>query len=66
MRLREHPERRGATCLGIGVPEVPFSAKTTKMPLVNLGFDQRSNEVKTHTKQHFSWFYIKTKLLGDF
>ena len=32
--------------------------------------DQRSNKAKIHTKKkkkkHFSWFYIKSKLLGDF
>ena len=28
--------------------------------------DQRSNKIKILTKQHFSWFYIKPKLLRDF
>ena len=43
-----------------------FPTKMTKIPLVNLEFDRMSNEVKTLTKQHFSWFYIKPELLGDF
>ena len=33
---------------------VPFLAKMTKMPLVSPRFDQRSNKVKTLTKQYFS------------
>ena len=28
--------------------------------------DQRSNNVKINTKQHFSWFYIKPELFRDF
>ena len=66
MGPREHPERHDATCSGTGVPKAPFSTKTTKMPLVNPGFNQRLNEVKTLIKQHFSWFYIKPKLLRNF
>ena len=44
-------------------PKCPFLAK---MPIVSPKFDQRSNEVQTHTKQRFSQFYIKPKFLGDF
>ena len=40
MGPREHPERRGATCSSTGTPKVPFSAKMTKMPLVNLGLTE--------------------------
>ena len=62
----EHLERRGATRLGIGVPGVLFFAKITKMPLVSPRVNQRSNVVRTLTKQRFSQFYIKPELLGDF
>ena len=43
-----------------------FSAKMTKMPLVSPRFDRRSNMVWTLTKQHFSQFHFKLKLLGYF
>ena len=54
MGSQEHPERCDATYLGTKAPEVPFSTKMTKMPLVNPRMDRRSNEVETLTKQHFS------------
>ena len=63
---QEHPKRRDATRLGIGAPKVPFSAKMTKMPLVNPRFKQRPKEVQTLAKQYFSKFYIKPKILRDF
>jgi len=66
MEPREHLERRGTTRSDTKAPKVPFSAKMTEMPLVSPKFDRRSKEVKTLTKQHFSKFYIKPKLLGDF
>ena len=58
MGPREHPERRDAARSDTRAPKVPFSAKMTKMPLVNPRFDQnasgqKSNEVKALTKQHF-------------
>ena len=67
MGLWEHLERRGVAYSNTGAPKVPFSAKMTKMPLVNPRFDRRSNEVKALKKQHFFlWFYIKPELLGEF
>ena len=62
----EHLEWRGATRSSTEAPKVHFLAKMTKMPLVNPRFDQRSNEVQTFTKQHFSQFCTKPELLEDF
>ena len=53
MGLWECPEWHGAAHSNTGAPKVPFSAKMTKMPLVNPRFDRRSNEVKALKKQHF-------------
>ena len=66
MGLRGHPEWRGITCSNIGALEMYFSDKRTKMPLVNLGFDRKSNEVKILIKQQFLWFFTKPEFLGDF
>ena len=52
----EYIEWHDANCSSIEVPEVPLSAKMTKMPLVNPRFDRRSNEVKTLTNNIFCSF----------
>ena len=52
----ERLEQRVATRLSTEAPEVPFSAKMTKTPLVSLGFYQRSNEVQTFAKRNFHSF----------
>ena len=62
----ERQERRGITRLDTGAPKVHFLVKMTKMPLVCPRVDQRSNEVQTPTKQHFSQFYFKLEILEDF
>ena len=62
----EHLEWHGITHSSTGATEVPFFAKMTKTPLVSPRFDQRSNVVQTLTKQLFSQFYFKPKLLGGF
>ena len=66
MGPREHPERRDAARSDTRAPKVPFSAKMTKMPLVNPRFDQKSNEVKALTKQHFLWFTSNPSFLEIF
>ena len=58
MGLWECPEWRGAAHSNTGAPKVPFSAKMTKMPLVNPRFDRRSNEVKALKKQHFFFMVL--------
>ena len=47
---------------------MPFSAKMTKVPLVNPKLTEGQTRLKSLflTKQHFSWFYIKPELFGDF
>ena len=66
MEPREYPEWCGVTHSDTRALKVCFLAEMTKTPLISPGFDQRSNEVKTLAKQHFSWFYIKLELLRDF
>ena len=66
MGPREHLEWCGATRLVNGAPKVHFSAKMTKMPLVNPRFDRRSNEVKTLTKKIFSTVLHETQASQKF
>ena len=56
IRPWEHLEWHGATCSGTIVPEVPFSSKMTKMPLVSSRFDWWSNVVWTLKKNVFQNF----------
>ena len=62
----EHQERRGITRLDTGAPKVHFLVKMTKMSMVGPRVNQRSNEVQTPAKQHFSQFYFKLEILEDF
>ena len=57
MGPREHPKWRGITHLDTRTPKVSFSAKMTKMPLVNLGFTEGQTRSKSTQNNTFHTFH---------
>ena len=55
-RPRAHPEWRGATRLDTGAPKVPFSAKMTKLPLVNPKLIEIQTKLKSPQNSTFHSF----------
>ena len=66
MGLRGHPKWYGTTRSNFGAPKVPFSAKLTKMSLVNPRLTKGQTMSKFSQNNIFLWFYIKHKLLRDY
>ena len=69
MGPRGHLEWCGATRLDAGAPEVSFSAKMTKMPLVNLGLTEgqtRSKPSQNNTFHSFTSNWIFLEIFGNF
>ena len=66
MGPQKHLNWHNATYSSIEALELPFLVKLTKMPLVDPGLTKSQICVKITPKQHFSFFYIKPELLGDF
>ena len=66
MGPQEHLEWRGATCLNIGVLKVPFLAKMTKMPLVNLGLTESQIRSKSSQNNTFHSFTSNPSFLETF
>ena len=66
MGLWEHTKWCGATHLDIKAPKVHFSAKMTKMPLVNLGLTEGQTMSKSSQNNNFHDFFIKPELLRNF
>ena len=58
MGPREHLEWHGATRSNIGAPKVPFSAKMTKMPLVNLELTEGQTRSKSSQNNTFHGFFF--------
>ena len=61
MGPQEHPEWRGATHPNTETPKVPFPAKMTKMPLVNLGLTEGQTRSKSTQNNIFHIFFIQTR-----
>ena len=69
MGPRGHPEWCDATRSDAGVPEVPFSTKMTKMPLVNLGLTEgqmRSKPSQNNTFHSFALNLSFSEIFGNF
>ena len=66
MGPREHPEWCDATYLGTRAPEVPFSTKMTKMPLVNPSLTKSQTKSKFPLKNTFHSFISNPSFLEIF
>ena len=64
MGPRGHLEWCGATRLDAGAPEVSFSAKMTKMPLVNLGLTENQTRSKPSQNNTFHSFTSNPRFLA--
>ena len=69
MVLQEHTEWCGITHLDIGAPKMHFSAKITKMSLVNLGLTKSQTRSKSSQNKNFHDFLSNpsfSKIFGYF